>query len=144
MADVAIIGVPDERRGELVKAVVVAKKGERFRQSVFDEFASVNLASYKRPRVVELVTGDLPRNALGKVLRRTLRSPPAAPSAIAEPQAGLVDSGAAPPTATVSGVHDATLAQAEPVVARYRPFAERKATLSPFAPRKVLLGANSR
>ena len=71
--DVAVLGVPDGDRGELVKAVVVPKPGERFNRRAFDEFAREHLEVHKRPRIVEVVRGPLPRNPLGKVLRRVLR-----------------------------------------------------------------------
>ena len=71
--DVAVLGVPDGDRGELVKAVVVPKDGRRFSRRAFDEFARQHLEVHKRPRVVEMVRGPLPRNPLGKVLRRVLR-----------------------------------------------------------------------
>jgi long-chain acyl-CoA synthetase len=75
VGDVAVFGVPDLKRGELVKAVVVPAKGQHFHRSVFDDFAHENLAAYKRPRLVE-VAAELPRNPLGKVLRRILRTHP--------------------------------------------------------------------
>lgn len=76
LTDVAVIGVPDAKRGEVVKAVVVPKKGQRFSRSAFDAFARQHLAAYKRPRLVEVLSGDLPRNPLGKVLRRVLQTHP--------------------------------------------------------------------
>jgi long-chain acyl-CoA synthetase len=83
--DVAVLGVPDGDRGELVKAVVVPKNGRRFSRRAFDEFARRHLEVHKRPRVVEVVRGPLPRNALGKVLRRVLRAEHLA----GEPRAGV-------------------------------------------------------
>jgi long-chain acyl-CoA synthetase len=71
--DVAVLGVPDGDKGELVKAVVVPKDGRQFSRRAFDEFARQHLEVHKRPRVVEVVRGPLPRNPLGKVLRRVLR-----------------------------------------------------------------------
>jgi long-chain acyl-CoA synthetase len=71
--DIAILGVPDAQRGELVKAVVVPKDMRKFSRRGFDEFARQHLEVHKRPRVVEVVAGPLPRTLLGKVLRRVLR-----------------------------------------------------------------------
>ncbi len=73
LEDVAIVGVPDAQRGELVKAMVVCKKGVEFDRKAFDSFARQHLSKHKCPRAVEVVDGDLPRNFLGKVLRRRLR-----------------------------------------------------------------------
>ena len=71
--DVAVIGVPDAVAGEIVKAVVTLQPGVRFDRAAFDQHAAEHLAKHKRPKVVEVLDGDLPRNLLGKVLRRKLR-----------------------------------------------------------------------
>lgn len=69
VADVAVIGAPSEEWGELVTAVVVADGG--LDADALLEYAAGELAPFKRPRVVRFVD-ELPRNALGKVLRHEL------------------------------------------------------------------------
>jgi malonyl-CoA/methylmalonyl-CoA synthetase len=69
VADVAVIGTPSDEWGEVVTAVVVAD-GPLDTDEVL-AFAAEQLAPYKRPRVVRVVD-ELPRNALGKVLRHEL------------------------------------------------------------------------
>lgn len=80
--DVAVIGVPDERRGEVVKAVLVVESRREFRQRDFEEFTRQKLAAHKRPRIVDVQEEDLPRNFLGKVLRRELRGQEQTPEAV--------------------------------------------------------------
>ncbi|MGE3314321.1 MAG: AMP-binding protein [Planctomycetaceae bacterium] len=75
--DLAIVGVPDGEKGELVKAVIVPEPG--FDRHVFEEFAKEHLSKHKRPVLIDMVEGDLPRNFLGKVYRRKLREPANAP-----------------------------------------------------------------
>jgi len=55
-----------------VKAIVVPKAGETLTEAEVIEYCKQNLASYKKPKSVELV-GELPRNVTGKVLKRELR-----------------------------------------------------------------------
>jgi len=71
--DVAVVGVPDEDKGELVKAVMVMDPGKVFNQHDFTAYSRKHLAAHKRPRRIEVREHDLPRNFLGKVLRRELR-----------------------------------------------------------------------
>lgn len=72
VADVAVIGVPDDRWGEAVKALVVAE-GEVDPAAVI-AWARQRIAAYKAPKTVDFVAA-LPRNPSGKVLRRELREP---------------------------------------------------------------------
>ncbi|UMG91242.1 AMP-binding protein [Nocardioides sp. TF02-7] len=72
VADVAVVGVPDDRWGESVGAAVVLRRDASATADELISWAGGRLAGYKRPRWV-LVLDDLPRNATGKVLRRSLR-----------------------------------------------------------------------
>ncbi len=67
----AAIGVPDAKAGESVKLVVV-KKDPRLSEADIRHFCEANLTGYKRPRCIEF-RDQLPRSAIGKILRRELR-----------------------------------------------------------------------
>ncbi len=71
--DAAVIGVADVQRGEIVKAIVAVNDKAKFNLHRFEAYMKENLAHHKVPKIVELLEGDLPRNFLGKVLRRKLR-----------------------------------------------------------------------
>lgn len=79
--DVAVIGEPDAICGEVVKAVISVKRNGAFDRASFDAFVAEHLAKHKRPRIVEIVEGELPKNFLGKVLRRKLRAESVEPTA---------------------------------------------------------------
>jgi long-chain acyl-CoA synthetase len=69
--EVAVAGVPDAYRGEIIKAFVVLRSGEQATPDELREFAKARLAAYKVPRSVEF-RDDLPKTLIGKVLRRAL------------------------------------------------------------------------
>jgi|APSaa5957512535_1039671.scaffolds.fasta_scaffold12361_4 acyl-CoA synthetase (AMP-forming)/AMP-acid ligase II len=74
VADAAVVGIPDEKFGEAVLAFIVLKEGEEVTAEAIDVFCRERLAGYKVPRKVEFID-IIPRNASGKVLKRSLREP---------------------------------------------------------------------
>lgn len=74
VAEVAVIGVPHERWGETVMAMVVRAPEATVEAQELIEFSRTRLAKYKCPTSIEFVT-ELPRNASGKLLKTELRAP---------------------------------------------------------------------
>jgi acyl-CoA synthetase (AMP-forming)/AMP-acid ligase II len=74
VAEVAVVGVPDDQWGEAVKAMVVMKPGKQATAADIINFTRERIAGFKAPKSVEFIAA-LPRNASGKILRRHLRDP---------------------------------------------------------------------
>jgi long-chain acyl-CoA synthetase len=70
--EAAVIGVPDEVKGEVPKAFVTLKPGRQATPEEIVEFCKKNLAPYKVARLVE-IRSELPKSSTGKILNRELR-----------------------------------------------------------------------
>jgi long-chain acyl-CoA synthetase len=75
VAEVAVIGTPDERWGERVHAIIVPKAGALLTAEQVIERCREQIAAYKCPKSVEFRSKPLPLSGAGKVLKRELREP---------------------------------------------------------------------
>nr|WP_087574630.1 long-chain-fatty-acid--CoA ligase [Sphingomonas sp. CDS-1] len=73
VAEVSVIGVPDDKWGETVMAVIVPEVGCELNEAELDSYCRAHLGGFKLPRRYSFVTA-LPRNASGKILKRDLRA----------------------------------------------------------------------
>jgi acyl-CoA synthetase (AMP-forming)/AMP-acid ligase II len=71
--EAAVFGIPDEKWGELVAAVVVLRPGTNLSAEELKEYCKTRIASYKVPRHIEFMTEELPKSGSGKILKRVLR-----------------------------------------------------------------------
>ncbi len=73
--DVAVVGLPDEKWGERVHAIVVPHEGAAISDAELADWSKEKLAGYKRPRSYAFIRdADMPRNATGKILHRQLKA----------------------------------------------------------------------
>lgn len=71
VAEAAVVGIPRPISGELVKAFVVLKKGERVNAKELMEYCRKKLSYYKAPRIIEFIS-EMPRSAIGEIIKRKL------------------------------------------------------------------------
>lgn len=75
ISEAAVIGVPDEKWGETVSAIVTVKPNSNLTEQELIDFCAARLADYKVPKRVEIREGELPKSGTGKILKKELREP---------------------------------------------------------------------
>ena len=73
VADVAVIGIPDDEAGEIPKAFITPVEGETVTLEEIQELVGAHLVSYKQVRQIEVIEA-IPKSAAGKILRKELRA----------------------------------------------------------------------
>ncbi|HTG15037.1 MAG TPA: AMP-binding protein, partial [Blastocatellia bacterium] len=71
--EAAVFGIPDEKWGELVAAVVVLRQGTKLSAEELKQYCKTRISSYKVPRHIEFMAEELPKSGSGKILKRVLR-----------------------------------------------------------------------
>jgi long-chain acyl-CoA synthetase len=71
--EVAVFGIPDPKWGEIVKACVVLKPGQKLSAAELIAYCLRSLANFKVPRIIEFSETELPKSGSGKILKRVLR-----------------------------------------------------------------------
>jgi long-chain acyl-CoA synthetase len=71
--EAAVFGIPDERLGEQVAAAIYLRPGQEVSVEELQEHVKGKLAAFKVPTHIDLVESQLPRNASGKILKRSIR-----------------------------------------------------------------------
>ncbi len=72
ISEAAVVGIPDEYKGEAVKAFIVLKEGQTLTEQEVIDYCTKNLTKYKVPKKVEF-RSELPKTMIGKILRRVLQ-----------------------------------------------------------------------
>lgn len=74
VSDVAVVGIPDDKWGEAVKAAVILKEGQIATEAEIIEWCKGKMAGYKKPKSIDFISSsDMPRTTTGKILHRKLR-----------------------------------------------------------------------
>jgi acyl-CoA synthetase (AMP-forming)/AMP-acid ligase II len=71
--EAAVFGIPDEKWGEMVAAVVVLRPGANLSAEELKQYCKTRIAAYKVPRHIEFMAEELPKSGSGKILKRVLR-----------------------------------------------------------------------
>ncbi len=88
VGDAVVVGLPDRKFGEVVKAYVVLRKGWSLAQSALTEHCRQSLATFKVPTLIEF-RSEIPRTLIGKALRRALRDEEVGKAQTEQPRAAI-------------------------------------------------------
>ena len=75
MLQATVVGAPDERWGETVKAIVLLRSGQTATEDGIVSFCRERIANYKVPKSVTFATAPLPKTGTGKIAKAELRAP---------------------------------------------------------------------